>query len=515
MRHPLLLAAGLLPLTAWAAPDAPRPRAGCGIVDKFRYPSQDDYQKARVDDWLDLWIQSEWVNGTSRGRKQGLTATLGEWALGSDYFTCLDNGNDANCDMNECGNKVLNSKDPDEARNVYYVLRSIQNLHAYFEGMNEAFLIGSVSAAFAKDSWANIFYDGKDANEGAIAKQILNVVATLFGIAGGAAALVVKEAAAAGTAIAATIMGGSITSVYHALQSGDGEGELISNQIGQTLADLTLFWAQTRIQGNNELMKGRTFGDLYLDDYLKGGFWVDYPGVDKSALAQNTFSTLKAIAINEIWKLQKIFIIGGGSCDDSDGFGQGNSGTDNGAYAWCDTDNNQAWYLYYWQNGDFNLPTDKGWMARPWGADALGAGDFADVTARDVIISSLKSYRAAGFDYTNDVFRERYTSAYVNGHDPFSEGPQMEGLFTVPVCDFSSVVAKKYNFPNREYVLQPYGYDKRSNWCTPICGGDLETSWKFLDRAHLSESSEVVFGCPGCKTGCGSVEDFWKEHKYW
>ncbi|KAK2748672.1 hypothetical protein FQN55_004225 [Onygenales sp. PD_40] len=360
--------------------------------------------------------------------------------------------------------------------------------------MNEAFLIGSVSAAFAKDSWANIFYDGKDANEGAIAKQILNVVATLFGIAGGAAALVAKEAATAGTAIAATIMGGSITSVYHALQSGDGEGEIVSNQIGQTLADLTLFWAKTRIEGNNELMDGRR--DLWRS----------------SALAQNTFATLKAIAINEIWRLQKVFIIGGGSCDDSDGFGQGNSGSDNGAYAWCDTDNNQAWYLYYWQNGDFNLPTDKGWMARPWGADALGAGDFADVTSRDVIISSLKSYRAAGFDYTNDVFRERYASAYVNGHDPFSDGPQMEGLFTVPVCNFSSVVDR--NFPNREYVLQPYGYDKRSTWCTPICGGDLETSWKFLDRVHLSDSNYVVFGCPGCQTGCGSVEDFWKEHKY-
>ncbi|KAK2784331.1 hypothetical protein FQN53_008560 [Emmonsiellopsis sp. PD_33] len=345
--------------------------------------------------------------------------------------------------------------------------------------MNEAFLIGSVSAAFAKDSWANIFYDGKDANEGAIAKQILNVVATLFGIAGGAAALVAKEAATAGTAIAATIMGGSITSVYHALQSGDGEGEIVSNQIGQTLAGLTLFWAKTRI----------------------GGFWVDYPSVDKSALAQNTFATLKAIAINEIWKLQKVFIVGGGSCDDNDGFGQGNSGSDNGAYAWCDVDNNQAWYLYYWQMVTSTCRLMKaGWLAH---------GVQTHLELENLRTSLLG---AAGFDYTNDVFRERYASAYVNGHDPFSDGPQMEGLFTVPVCNFSSVVDR--NFPNREYVLQPYGYDKRSTWCTPICGGDLETSWKFLDRVHLSDSNYVVFGCPGCQTGCGSVEDFWKEHKY-
>ncbi|KAK2791818.1 hypothetical protein FQN52_004501 [Onygenales sp. PD_12] len=406
--------------------------------------------------------------------------------------------------MNECGNKVLNSKDPDEARNVYYVLRSIQNLHAYFEGMNEAFLIGSVSAAFAKDSWANIFYDGKDANEGAIAKQILNVVATPFGIAGGAAALVVKEAAAAGTAIAATIMGGSITSVCRALQSGDGEGEIVSNQIGQSLADLTLFWAKTRIEGNNELMDGRK--DLWRS----------------SALAQNTFATLKAIAINEIWKLQKVFIVGGGSCDDSDGFGQGNSGSDNGAYAWCDVDNNQAWYLYYWQMVTSTCRLMKaGWLAHgvqthleleTLRTSLQGYERSIPPLLLDVIISSPKPYRAAGFDYTNDVFRERYTSAYVNGHDPFSEGPQMEGLFTVPVCDFCSVVDR--NFPNREYVLQPYGYDKRSTWCAPICGGDLETSWKSLDRVHLSDSNYVVFGCPGWQTGCGSVEDFWKEHKY-
>jgi hypothetical protein len=75
---------------------------------------------------------------------------------------------------------------------------------------------------------------------------------------------------------------------------------------------------------NNLLMQGQNYdntGDLR--SYFAGGAFVDFPGVDKNAVinAMNTF--LIGNLINNLWKDQKLFILGGGVCGDGQGIGSG------------------------------------------------------------------------------------------------------------------------------------------------------------------------------------------------
>ncbi|PGH01386.1 hypothetical protein AJ79_07927 [Helicocarpus griseus UAMH5409] len=504
MKPLYLLVASVLPFTALAAPGVilDYRKQSCRLGTKESSPSKKSYQKARVDDWFGLWLNSHWKKKKSKKSEKGLVATFGKWALGDDGFTCKDNGNDDNCDIDVC-NEILNSKHPHDARNAYYVLRSIQNLHSYFKGQNEAFQTGAISAAFAKDAWAGLFYDGDDPKEGQIVKDILDIVSTVFGVAGAAAALG-AEAIAVSSNIVSALVGGSTTSAYQAVSSGNEEFQVASS-IGQLLGDLTLQWSNSRVKGNNELMQGMKFGDMYLDDWIKGGLWVDYPGVPKDEVASNTYAMLKAVAINQIWRMQRVYIIGGGKCGDNQGLGEGTGGTDNGAYAWCDKSSNQAWYLYYWQKGDHGLPTDKGWTARPWGADRLGTDAFSDIKAQQVIKSSLKSYRAAKFDYTADRLQERSAHAFAKGQRPFKDGAEMEGLFTIPVCDISKSVNKSFDL--KKYVLQPYKYTNRSVWCAPICEADLDTSVKFMEAIGMADTDDAIHGCPGAK---GTPKSYWQ-----
>ncbi|QVM05918.1 hypothetical protein D8B26_000625 [Coccidioides posadasii str. Silveira] len=500
MKYLGLIIAALLPITPLAAP-----QRRCGPVEEFYNPRREDWIKYNTDGWFHQWIEEVWTNPNTSDQRNslGLSATLGQWALGDDRWTCKDDGSTNNCDLNVCDNRVLNGKGA-STRNAYYTLRAISNLHNYFLGVGQAFETSVVSAAFAKDSWASLFYDGDGGKDATYLKEILNVVATLFGVAGGLAALGTQATAATG-AVAASLVAGSMTSTYHAVNPED-ESFQISAELGEALGQLTLDWANSRIRGNNELMDGRTFGDMYLDTWLKDGFWVDFTGVDKATLSENTFTALKAIAINSIWRKQRVFIVGGGSCGDGEGVGEGTSEQFNGRYMLCE--DGKAWYLYYWQEND--LHTFWGWTAPPWGGDRLGAGAFEGITPQDVIRSSIKSHRAGGYDYSAETFSSRMTEAYKNGNNPFSEGPSMEGIWTIPVCDVSAAIENDY-CPNKQYILQPFGSDKRQVWCCPICEGDMQKSLIFMDRAHLSDTDDPVYGCP-CPVGkeCGNAEKTWR-----
>lgn len=132
-----------------------------------------------------------------------------------------------------------------------------------------------------------------------------------------------------------------------------------------------------------------------------------------------------------------------------------------------------------------------------------------------MIESSLKSHQVAGHNYNNEHLKKRVTEMYENGNsDVFNEGPRMESIFTIPVCDVSAALSDDWPYAAKHYILQPYGDDKRMLWCGPICGGDEEKSMEFLKAAHFQDepNADFTFGCvPKYETG----REVGKKHWTW
>jgi len=149
-------------------------------------------------------------------------------------------------------------------------------------------------------------------------------------------------------------------------------------QIGATLASLFQQGMTYFTQANNALMKGLPFGNQDIRGYLSGGAYLTGPNPNITAITQTANTLLASAAINQLWKHQKIFIIGGGPCDDSGGIGAGPQEA-----KLCK--NNQAWYLFYWQEylGHIELGKKQwGNVAAPPGMDTLaGQGITIQVSA--------------------------------------------------------------------------------------------------------------------------------------
>lgn len=226
-------------------------------------------------------------------------------------------------------------------------------------------------------------------------------------------------------------------------------------------------------------MGGGSYSDADIRSYLSGGAFLGYQGVDKNAVTDSMTSMLVGTSINQLYRQQKIFIMGGGACGDNQGIGSGPQEA-----VVCR--NGQAWYLYYWQENDVISTTAHqwGWVASPPGADSLGQNEYSGVNVEDIINSSLDAYNVAGYDYSADTAASRakdaISSAWAN---PGSQGAAWEGIFTVPVCDVSSAIGQNYD--QGEFILQPYGHDSRPCWCGPVCGGDMQKTKDFISATNM------------------------------
>lgn len=147
-----------------------------------------------------------------------------------------------------------------------------------------------------------------------------------------------------------------------------------SADLGGILGNIVVGSMKSFTSANNELMKGDQFQGSDIKSYVKDGNFVNFPGVDKNAVIDVMNNFMVGNAIDLLWRTQKIFIMGGGACGDNQGIGQGPQ-----AYSICR--DNQAWYLYYWQENNVISTTSHqwGWVAIPPGADKLGQGDWAGV----------------------------------------------------------------------------------------------------------------------------------------
>ncbi len=148
-----------------------------------------------------------------------------------------------------------------------------------------------------------------------------------------------------------------------------------SADLGGILAKVVVDSMKSFIGANNALMHGDNYlntGDIRL--YLKGGLFVNFAGVDKNTVIDTMNAFLTGQAINQLYRTQKIFIMGGGACGDNQGIGSGPAN-----YGICR--GGKLWYLYYWQENDvISLTSHRwGWVATPPGADKLGQGDYANV----------------------------------------------------------------------------------------------------------------------------------------
>ncbi|OTA59755.1 hypothetical protein K449DRAFT_466779 [Hypoxylon sp. EC38] len=450
----------------------------CGTVSQFYNQKQSDWQSHNVDQWLSSWISNH--SSDISNNPYGFAGAFGKWAIGNPDWSCRDDGSSSSCDLDPCDNRVLNSLG-DDIRPAYYVLESINRLHSYFMGMAQSFSTSSIGASLKKESWSTTFYQPKN-NDKTIStiREILNAVTAVVGVAvafatAGAAPIVAASAAAMSTAVGAGMSAGSIQ-----LQSEKDDTLEKDAQLGDVLGSIVVSSLKTFTAINNDLMVGKNYnnqGDI--TSYLKNGAFVDFGGVDKNGVIDVINAFLIGNAVNELWRQQKIFILGGGKCGDGEGIGSGPKD-----YSICR--DGKAWYLYYWHegNGDPFSAKQWGYVTMPPGADKLGQGDFKDVTIADVINSSIDSYNVAEYNYDASKAQERVKEAIEGAwRNPGYQGTSWEGTFTIPVCDVSGAIGQ--NWEGKEYILEEYDANARPVWCGPICSNDWDKTSRFINAANM------------------------------
>jgi hypothetical protein len=215
-------------------------------------------------------------------------------------------------------------------------------------------------------------------------------------------------------------------------------------------------------------------------NFLTGGGFLN-ASVNEVSTTQGFNTMIQGMAINQLWRQNKIFVMGGGKCGDNQGIGNGPQNA-----TWCDPETNTAWYLYFWQANDVISTTSHqwGWVAPPPGAEQLGSGQYQNISVANVIESSVKAYQQAGYNYTSDVMAARMADAVQTGSgNPMAAGAAWEGIFSIPVCNVSQAVDQNYS--DKQYILQDYGHDSRPVWCGPICDNDLEKTKLFINATLM------------------------------
>lgn len=263
---------------------------------------------------MDAWLNEWWTQNTTEISSSGFASAFGDWAVGNPDFNCQDDGSNSDCDFDPCGIATLNGN-PD-VRQAYYVMESLNRLHTYFTGLGQAFTTSAIAAALSKDSWAETFYTDPDVKSVSVLREILNVLTVIVGIGAALAGLGAGVVGVIGSAAGALFTGG-VASATPLLGQHQDDTFKKSADLGAILSEIVVGAMEGFTSANNLLMEGQNYdntGDLR--SYFAGGTFVDFPGVDKNAVtnAMNTF--LIGNSINNLWKAQKIFIMGGGACGD-------------------------------------------------------------------------------------------------------------------------------------------------------------------------------------------------------
>ncbi|KAJ5734633.1 hypothetical protein N7533_013036 [Penicillium manginii] len=438
----------------------------CGAVGQYYDQHQADWDTHNTQGWLDSW----WTKNTAlmHNNSLGFAGAFGQWAMGDPDWSCLEDGSSSGCELNTCDNPVLNNRGKD-VRPAYYVLESVSRLNKYFGGVSSAFSTAGLDAALSKDSWATTFYEAKDQQSVVLLKEVLNGLGMLIGIG----------ASLAGVGLPC----GAVTAAGLQIDPHADDPFQRSADLGGILGKIVIDSIESFTTANNQLMGGHEYNNEDIRSYLSHGAFIEFPGVDTNAVTDSMTAMLVGTSINQLYRAQKVFIMGGAACGDNQGIGSGPQ--DTSSYICRD---GKAWYLYYWQENNVISTTSHqwGWVASPPGLSQLQQNEFSNIhlNVSHIINSSLDAFNVAGYNYTTATAQARTEDAITKGWAvPGAYGAAWEGIFTIPVCDVSAAIGSNINL--KQFILQPYGHDSRPVWCGPICSGDAEKTKAFIDAANM------------------------------
>lgn len=164
--------------------------------------------------------------------------------------------------------------------------------------------------------------------------MIIGIVSALAGLGGAAAGAI------AGGALA--MFGGGVNAALPLIGQHQDDTFQKSADLGGILGEIVIGAMEGFTSANNGLMEGNNYnGTGDIRSYFKDGTFLAFGGVDKNGVTNAMNAFLIGQSVNNLWRTQKIFILGGGACGDGQGIGSGPAN-----YSVCR--NNQAWYLYYW-----------------------------------------------------------------------------------------------------------------------------------------------------------------------
>lgn len=276
----------------------------CEKLKPFFGQTSQDWRDHNTDKWFQAW----WTN--HREVKGAFTEVWGTEVLGNPDW-CLN----GNCTFRPCDISVP-TDNGDDLRHAYYVTESVSRLHSYFDDLSKAFTDDAIWAAFNKDEWLLTFRPDKDKFHTA-KKAVLINTGFLFSVAfafGGVLEPLEGAFAGSGAALWSAGQSSLLNFDVHKDHSITDAADL-----GAALGDLVMASSKALVNASNLLIQGRVVGPSGdIRGFLRGGYWVDYKGLDRSRLVDNLAGFLLANAINRIWRTQEVYILGGPQSDRED-----------------------------------------------------------------------------------------------------------------------------------------------------------------------------------------------------
>lgn len=281
----------------------------------------------------------------------------------------------------------------------------------------------------------------------------------------------------AGSLIANTVPGAIMPMINNEL--GESGAPAREADLGAVLARFFNNLNSYLTKSNNAIMQGsganKDWEGPMLFDYLNGGGFVAFEGVDKRRVKDTMEGMLLGTAVNHLWRTQKVGIVGGLPCNEDLGIGHGPD------ESVCR--DGKAWYIYHWDEQKKLGGQDGEGVIAPHGMDLLGKDEYGSVTYKDAILSSLAAWDTAKLDYNKDTMLNQAKLAIDSGNTNLF-GPNWEGIFSIPVCD-AGLVPYVGDFKHKDTVLTPYGPEQEPRWCGPICDIDQLETDKFLKVANM------------------------------
>lgn len=160
----------------------------CGNVSRFFGQTPQDWIAARTDQWLDRW----WVDNQAsfKYRSGGFAAVFGQQYMGNPDWSCKMDGSASNCDYNPCQDSAMLETAGLSTEPAYYVIESINRMHAYFKGLSGALQVSGIFSALQTGAWVETFWMSPKRGDAVLARLGAIAAITILAVASAAFAVV-------------------------------------------------------------------------------------------------------------------------------------------------------------------------------------------------------------------------------------------------------------------------------------------------------------------------------------